>query len=474
MNPRGQNAVARALSWAHEHRPRFVRELQQFVQFQSVSAQKMHHHDLTRCAEWLAAHLRHIGMPVVTLIRNHGAPIVFARDARAAGAPTVLVYGHYDVQPADPDREWKIPPFSGAVQAGRILGRGASDDKGQCFAHIKALESFLRTGGNPVNVICLFEGEEEIGSGALRRWLAQQPISADVAIVSDMPMADEVTPAITIGARGALSFDLELDGAKQDLHSGLFGGAIRNPAEGLCALIAGLHDDAGRIRVPGFYERVSENRLARERLARDAPSDADVAAAAGVDRLWGEPGYTAHERTTIRPSITVTGMTAGYTGEGPKAIIPSRALAKISVRLSPGQDPDSAAALLAADLRRRCPRELRLALHWHFGAHPAELPLHHSVVRLGQQACRLAFGRPARLRRMGGTIPIVDVLQREHGIPVLMVGFGGPADHVHAPNESFSLDTFIRAVAAGVHLLAGASRANQKLRAVPAVVGAMQ
>jgi len=352
-----------ALTYAQAHRQRVVAELQDFVRFPSVSAQPRHAGDVKGCAAWLAVHLRRIGLEHIRVIPTPRHPIVYADWVLSPGKPTVLIYGHYDVQPADPLREWRSLPFEPVVRGQSLYGRGACDDKGQMFAHVKAIEIHLRTRGLlPVNVKCLFEGEEEIGSPNLIPFLKRhrRALAADVVVMSDSPMADADRPAITYTVRGGLGLELTVRGPRRDLHSGLFGGAVRNPLQALCEIIASLHDRRGRVAIPGFYDQV---RLwppeERATMARNGPSDATVLRDAGAAQAWGEEGYTLHERTTIRPALTINGLVGGYQGPGGKAVIPAVASAKLSFRLVPDQDPGEIAALFHRHLARIAPPTVR-------------------------------------------------------------------------------------------------------------------
>jgi acetylornithine deacetylase/succinyl-diaminopimelate desuccinylase-like protein len=331
------------LAYAQANRARFVAELKEFVSFPSVSGRPENAGDVIKCAEWLANHLLRIGMQRVRITPTRGHPLVYAEWLHAPGRPTVIIYGHYDVQPADPLDQWHSPPFAPAVRENNLYGRGSSDDKGQMFAHLKALESCLRTVGRlPVNVKCLFEGEEEIGSPNFGEFLAGHTtaLAADVVIVSDTQMPTPDRPAITYGMRGALSLELEVTGPDADLHDGLFGGMIGNPLKGLCDMVAALHTRAGRIAIPGFYDRVSEIRPEeRGFMASNGPTDAQLLKSARTVKSWGERGFTLYERTTIRPSLTVSGIAGGYQGAGPKSVIPARASAKLNFRLVPHQNP---------------------------------------------------------------------------------------------------------------------------------------
>ena len=356
----------RALAYARSRRRRYEEELAAFVRFPSVSSQPRRAADVARCAAWLAERLRSLAPDRVRLVRTRGHPIVHAvwRCDRA-DAPTVLFYGHYDVQPAEPLEAWRFPPFSAAVHGDAIYGRGASDDKGQMFAHVKAIESYLRTtGALPVHVVCVFEGEEEIGSPGLAPFLEanRDDLAADCAVVSDTEIPDARRPAITYALRGALSLEVETRGGNRELHSGVFGGAVCNPLQALCEMVSRLHDGRGAIAVPGFYDRVRLWDAGERRyMAEVGPSDGEMLARSGAAEACGEPGFSLYERATIRPALTISGVAGGYRGPGVKAAIPTRAVAKLDFRLAPDQDPDEIDRLVHAHLARSSPSALRTA-----------------------------------------------------------------------------------------------------------------
>ena len=474
--PESAGLASRALEFARTNRARFVAELGQFVRFPSISAQPGHAADVRSCAAWLADHLLRIGMEEVRRIPTRGHPIVQAQWLHALGRPTVLIYGHYDVQPSDPLNEWRSPPFEPVVHGHDMFGRGASDDKGQMFAHVKALEAWLRTSGRlPVNVKCLFEGEEEIGSPNLEPFLARNRggLAADAAVLSDAPMRAPNRPALIYALRGALSLELEVSRLGHDLHSGNFGGAVANPLDGLCAILSGLRGHKGRIAIPGFYDRVhAVPARERARLARAGPSPAellkDVTGA-------GEPGFTPYERTTIRPALTITGMTGGYQGPGPKAVIPTRAAAKLDLRLVPDQQPVEIARLVRARVRRLTPAGLRATMRVRFAARPAFVDRRDPAVRAAATACRLGFGAGPVLLRLGGTIPVVGLLQDILCVPVVLMGFGLDDDRIHAPNERFHLPNFDKGIATSIWFLAAMAetRAERHAEPTPANVGAL-
>ncbi|HXN48698.1 MAG TPA: M20/M25/M40 family metallo-hydrolase, partial [Bryobacteraceae bacterium] len=321
------------MAYAGRRRARFLAELKEFVRFPSVSSLPQHSADVARCAAWLAARLRQAGLERVQVVPTGGHPIVWGEFEASPERPTILVYGHYDVVPPGSPGQWRTPPFEPTVRGGSLYGRGACDDKGQMFAHVKALESYLGSGAPlPVNVKCLFEGEEEIGSPNLAAFVARnrKALSADAAVISDTRMLGPGRPAISYSQRGVLSLEWEVRGPGQELHSGNFGGAVHNPLQALSEMIAGLHDERGRIAIPGFYDGVREwSERERDYMRRTGPGDRAILRDAKANRGWGEEGYSLYERTTIRPSLTVSGITGGHQGPGVKAAIPAKATAKL-------------------------------------------------------------------------------------------------------------------------------------------------
>jgi acetylornithine deacetylase/succinyl-diaminopimelate desuccinylase-like protein len=411
--------------------------------------------------------------------RTPGHPIVHASWRGARGAPTVLVYGHYDVQPAEPLEAWRTPPFAPALEGEDLVGRGACDDKGPVLCHVAAFESHLATSGRlPANVVCVFEGEEEHGSPHLPAFLRAHSgrLAPDVAVLSDTRMRGPGWPAIIEGTRGAVSFEVELSRTGAELHAGQFGGAIANPLEALCAVLARLRDGNGRIAVPGLYDRVRP--LApreRARLAREAPSDAELLRAGGTDDPGGEAGFSAYERTTLRPALTVTGLSGGYTGPGAQSAVPARAQARLNLRLVPDQDPGEASRLVCARLRALAPAGLDLGVRAGPGSRATTIDRHHPAVRAAARALSEAFGREPVFMRSGGSIPIVDVLQRLFGVPVVLMGFALPTDGMHAPNERVNLPTLHRgtvACARFLELVAGVGAGAGAGAGVPAGAGA--
>ena len=449
--------TSRALRYAQKNRSRFVRELCEFARYRSISAQDEHRADVNRCARWLAAHLRNIGFGKARIIETRRHPLVYAERMESERLPTLLVYGHYDVQPPEPLDEWHSKPFEPIVKNRYLYGRGTSDDKGQMFALVKALECFLQTGGAlPVNVKCIFEGEEEIGSRSLIDFLRKHKnaLRADAAIVSDMSIPATDKPAITYALRGTLSLELEIRGPAQDLHSGNFGGAIHNPLQALCEIIAGLHDARGRIQIPGFYDRVRLPRVAERRyLSRVGASDATILKNAGARAGWGEREFSLYERTTLRPSLAVSGITGGYQGQGAKAIIPATARAKLSFRLVDDQNPQEIAELFRAHIARLTPPTVKSLVRVQFAAKPVDIDLKNRFTRAAVEAYQKGFGARPVFLRSGGTIPPVSAMHDFLGIPVMMLGFALPDDRLHSPNERFYLPNFFKGIATGISFL---------------------
>ena len=370
---------------------------------------------------------------------------------------TVLIYGHYDVQPVDPEREWRSPPFEPEIRGEYLYARGASDDKGQLFAHVAATKTIIyRSGTLPVNVKFLIEGEEEIGSPNLPSFLDKhrERLVADVAVVSDSVMLGRDRPAITYALRGSLGVELEVRGQRSDLHSGNFGGALHNPLQGLCEILAKLHDSAGRIQIPGFYDRVL-NVSGRERqyMARNGPTDSYLLASAGAQLGWGEPGYTLYERTTIRPALAVNGITGGYQGPGTKGVIPAHASAKLNFRLVPAQDPGEVDRLLRDYVAQLTPPTLHTRIVSQKQTRPVVVSRRHPAVQAAAIAYQRAFGRAPVFLRSGGTIPVVDLLQGFLGIPTVLMGFALPDSGLHAPNERIHLPTFLKSIASSIHFI---------------------
>ncbi|MER2514704.1 MAG: dipeptidase [Nitrosomonas ureae] len=451
------NISTDALVYTQNRRARFISELKEFVRFPSVSAQPQYKGDIQRCAAWLADHLKKIGMERVAVIPTSGHPVVYAEKCHAPGKPTVLIYGHYDVQPAEPRIEWRSPPFDSIILGDDLYGRGASDDKGQLFTHVKAFEALLRSGRElPVNIKCLFEGEEEIGSPNLPAFMIanRQILAADCVVISDTQIPSVSHPAITYALRGSISLELEISGQKRELHSGVLGGAIHNPLQALCEMIAQMHDQTGHIAIPGFYDRVRRwDAKERAYMRRVGPSDEKVLQDAGAAMGWGERDYSLYERTTIRPAITVTTMHGGYQGGGVKAAIPTHGLVKLNFRLVPDQDPQEIDRLFREYVEQITPTGMRTRIRTFASSRPVLISRNHPAVIAAAHAYRHGFGTAPVFLRNGGTIPVAGLIQEILHLPIVLMGFGLPDDGIHGPNEKFHLPNFFNGIETSIRFL---------------------
>ena len=429
---------------------RILEELRQLVAFPSISTDPRYAWAVRACADWLAGHLRGLGLAGVRVFETSRHPIVYAERLVSPARPTLLIYGHYDVQPVAPAAAWTVPPFGGVVRANCLYGRGASDDKGQFFTHLKALEILLKTGQPlPVNVKILLEGEEEIGSPNLGAFIRRHRrlLRADCAVLSDTNLLSADQPALTFGLRGSFSAELEVRGPRTELHSGVFGGAVLNPLQALCELLAGLHGPHGRVRLSGFYKDVQPTSTAeRTYAARHAPPAAQLLREAGVGQGWGEAGYSLYERTTLRPSLSITGLSGGYAGAGTKLIIPPVARAKLSFRLAAGQNPHAVERQLRAYLARHTPPQVRATLTAQLHAKPYLVAPDHPAMRAAARAYAVGFGREPVLQRSGGTIPVAVLLEEVLGLKTVLMGFGLPGDRKHGPDEFLYLPNFWRGI----------------------------
>lgn len=438
------------------HRDRYVDELSQLLAIPSVSALSEHAADIRRCADWCVEHLTSIGMKGARLYETPGNPIVYAEWLEAPGAPTVLFYGHYDVQPVDPLDLWKTPPFQATVRDGELFARGAADDKGQVFMHFKALEAHLKqTGRLPVNFKLILEGEEEVGSRNLDDFIDghKDDLKADVVLISDTSMFDRGVPSLCYGLRGLAYFQIDLTGTNTDLHSGTYGGAVANPGMVLAQILAQMKDKGGRIKIPGFYDDVRPLTEAERAEYKKLPfNERRYAKEIGAPRLFGESGYTTLERTSGRPTFEVNGLLAGFTGEGAKTVLPAKAMAKVSMRLVPDQDPDKVGDQFEAYLKKVAPKTVDVKVTRMHGGRPWMASLDNAFVQAAGRAIERGFGKAPVFTREGGSIPVVATFQRVLGIPSVLFGVGLPDDRIHAPNEKLDLTNFYSGIIASAFL----------------------
>jgi acetylornithine deacetylase/succinyl-diaminopimelate desuccinylase-like protein len=418
----------------------------EFLRIPSVSGLPEHAPDCRRAAEWLAERLAAAGLEHVEVAETGGHPVVYADWLHAPGAPTVLVYGHYDVQPPDPLEEWERAPFEPLVKGRRILARGAADDKGQVHLHLAAAEAILRTRGRfPVNVRYVFEGEEEVSSVNLDAWLEanRERLAADVACISDTSFFEGNLPAITIALRGLMYAQIDVHGPTIDLHSGVHGGAVANPANALAEILAALRGPDGRVRIPGFYDDVVPLTEADRAALAELPFDEEAyRASLGVPALVGEAGYTTLERRGARPTLDVNGIWGGFTGEGPKTIIPASAHAKVSCRLVANQDPDRIYERFAAFVEEIAPPGVRVEVRYLGGGRPTLTPIDHPATQAAARALEATFGRRPLYIREGGSVPVAASFATLLDLPVVLLGFAPPDGNFHAPNEWMDLDNY--------------------------------
>jgi len=441
-----------AVDYARKQQTRFLSELKDLLRIPSVSTLPEHKNDVRRAAEFVAQQMRSIGLENVEVMPTAGHPLVYGDWLHAAGKPTVICYGHYDVQPPDPLDEWTTPPFEPTERNNNLYARGAVDDKGQMYMHLKALEALMKTGGGklPVNVRLLIEGEEEVGGESIAKFVREHPqrLKADVALVSDTEMFAPDLPTLCIGLRGMVYTELEAAGARVDLHSGMYGGVAPNPLEALARIIAKLKDENGKVLIPGFYDRVqkpsAEERQAWSRLPFDEEEyrQAEI----GSSRLTGEPGLTVQERTWARPTVEVHGIPGGFVGAGGKTVIPARASAKISMRLVPDQEPAEIYDRFSAFVQKNVPAGISLKIKQFSMADPIVVRTDNHFVRAASAAMKEVFGKETLFIRSGGSIPIVADFEKSLKIPSVMMGFGLPDDNLHAPNEKFHIPNFYRGI----------------------------
>ena len=452
------------IDFINTNRDRYVDELKTYLAIPSISALPEHTGDVRRCSEWTVEELRRIGLQNVRLIETPGYPVAYGDWLGAPGAPTILFYGHYDVQPVDPLDLWESPPFEAAVREGEIYARGAADDKGQIFMHFKAVEAVMKQVGRlPVNIKFILEGEEEVGSAHLDEFVRdhKDQLAADVVVISDSPMFDRGVPSICYGLRGLVYFQIDLRGTKTDLHSGSFGGAVANPAFVLAQALAQMKDRGGRVKIPGFYDDVQPLKEAERAEFKKLPfNEKRYRQDLGAPKLFGERDYTTLERVWARPTFEVNGLLSGFTAEGAKTVIPAVAMAKVSMRLVPDQDPDQVALLFEAYLKKVTPKTVELKISRMHGGKPWMTDFDNRFVQAAGRAIERGFGQRPVFNREGGSIPVVSTFQEVLGLPSVLFGVGLPDENAHAPNEKLDLGNFHNGILASTFLYEEIGRAN--------------
>ncbi|TWV88668.1 dipeptidase [Chitinophaga pinensis] len=432
-----------------QNKDRFLEELLELLRIPSVSADSRFNPDVKNCAEAVKLRLQEAGAEKVEVCPTAGHPIVYGEKIIDPKLPTVLVYGHYDVQPADPLELWDSGPFEPVIKDEKIYARGSADDKGQFYMHVKAFETMSKTNTLPCNIKFMIEGEEEVGSANLGIFIKEnkERLKADVVLISDTAMISLENPSLDTGLRGLSYMEVEVTGPNRDLHSGVYGGAVANPATILCKMIASMHDENNHITIPGFYDKVQDLSQAERDALNAAPFDeAEYKADLGVEDLWGEKGYSTIERTGIRPTLEVNGIWGGYTGEGSKTVLPSKAFAKISMRLVPNQDWIEISQLFQAHFEKIAPKSVKVKVTTHHGGSPYVTPTDHIAFKAANDAIQATFGKAPIPMRGGGSIPIVALFEKELGLKTILMGFGLDSDNLHSPNEKYGLANFYKGI----------------------------
>jgi len=435
--------------YQQKNKDRFLDELLELLRIPSVSARSEHKSDMVKCAEAVKQRLLDAGVDKAEVFQTAGHPIVYGEKIIDPKKPTVLVYGHYDVQPPDPLNLWNSPPFEPVIKDGKIFARGSCDDKGQFYMHVKALETMVQTNSLVTNIKFCIEGEEEVGSSNLGDFVKAHKdlLKADVVLISDTAMLSLETPSIDIGVRGLSYIEVEVTGPNRDLHSGVYGGAVANPITILAKMIASLHDENNHITIPGFYDDVVvATTEERKKLAAAPLDEKEYKEDLGVTELWGEKGYTTNERTGIRPTIELNGIWGGYTGEGSKTVLPSKAFAKISARLVPNQNSDKITELLIGHLKKIAPPTVTVEVRPHHGGEPYMTPIDSKAYKAAAAAIKDTFGKDPIPVRGGGSIPICSLFEQELGIKIVFMGFGLDSDNLHSPNEKFNLENYYKGI----------------------------
>jgi acetylornithine deacetylase/succinyl-diaminopimelate desuccinylase-like protein len=435
--------------YQEKNKDRFLNEMLELLRIPSVSAKTEHKEDMRKCAELVKQRLKDAGADKAEVMKTDGHPVIYAEKIIDPSKPTVLVYGHYDVQPAEPLELWKSPPFEPVIKDGKVYARGSADDKGQFYMHVKALETMMKTNSMTTNIKFLIEGEEEVGSPNLGKFVAsnKQLLKADVILISDSSMLSMENPSLDIGVRGLSYIQVEVTGPNRDLHSGTYGGAVANPITILAKMIAGCHDIDNHITIPGFYDDVLEATPEERALMAKAPfNEEEYKKDLGVKELWGEKGYTTNERTGIRPTLELNGIWGGYTGEGSKTVLPSKAHAKISARLVPNQSSHKMTKLLMDYFKKIAPRSVTVETFELHGGEPYMTPINSKGYKAAAKAVEATFGKQPIPVRGGGSIPICSIMEKELGIKIIFMGFGLDSDNLHSPNEKFNLENYYKGI----------------------------
>ena len=445
-----------ALTYTRHHRAEALADLQELLRIPSISTLPESKPDMQRAAQWLADKLGEVGLQNIKIIVTAGHPIVYADWLKAGPTlPTLLIYGHYDVQPVDPLDEWLTPPFEPTVKGDNLFGRGATDDKGQLYIHVAAVEAYLKsTARLPLNIKFMLEGEEEIGSTHLDDFMQAHSdlLKADAALISDTHIADPDTPIIVTGVRGMAYMEISMRGSQYDLHSGGYGGNVENPLNAMVKLLASLHDEQGRVTIPGFYDDVRELTPAeRQALNNGLVTEETILAETGAPALWGETGYTVAERKSVRPTLDIHGIKGGFIGSGQKTVIPAAVSAKVSMRLVPDQNADKIAQLFTDHIQRISPKTMEVSVEKMVCGDGAVVDISSPAIEAAAEAYEQSFGRRPFYTREGGSIPVVGLFNKLLNIPSVMMGFGLPDDRLHAPNEKFHLPNFYRGIETAIH-----------------------
>ena len=441
--------MSAAADYISENKDRFIAELIELLRIPSVSADPQYAPEVARCAEEVKQRLLEAGVDMAEICPTAGHPIVYAEKIIDPSKPTVLVYGHYDVQPADPVELWHSPPFEPIIKDEKIYARGSADDKGQFYMHVKAFEALVKTNNLPCNVKFMIEGEEEVGSENLGVFVKanKEKLKSDVIMISDTSIIANDIPSITVGLRGLSYLEVEVTGPNRDLHSGTYGGAVGNPINILCEMIASLKDENNHITIPGFYDEVTS--LSAEERAEMAKIPFDAAAYKkdlDIDEVHGEAGYSTIERTSIRPTLDVNGIWGGYIGKGAKTVLPSKAHAKISMRLVPNQSSEKITTLFQKHFERIAPKSVKVKVHPHHGGEPVVIPTNFPAYVAASKAMEQTFGKKPIPERGGGSIPIVALFEKELGLKSLLMGFGLASDAIHSPNEHYGVFNYMKGI----------------------------